>query len=585
MNDSGSPGLEPAKRWLERVEEVWISDEIRAEPDQMSRARLVFWTCVVAGSSFLVIISLLFLASPDAVFANSVLLVGHLILCCSSLTLRWSKTVYLPGCLFCVLVVIQLSTAAFVTGGLSSPLFSLFPLAVVFMGYVLGLSAVFLCSAGLAVGTSIIWFLQVQGHGQANNEMSSTLLYATILYAIGVGLLVAWLHEHQTGKQRRRIVQELTERRRTQSQLEHANTNKDRFLAYLSHELRTPLTAILGAAELLDRTGNAPDQRRFIKSLRRASTSMARLLDDLLDLSRAEAGHLTLTIVPVELDELLSELNEAYEPLMETRGLQWQVTRSGTATSYVLADPQRLTQVLRNLLNNAMKFIEEGSVTLAITEAAEGRVHFAVTDTGIGIASDDLGTILEPYRQLGPTGRGGTGLGLPICRQLLAHMDAEIAIESVLGEGSVFSFSLPASPPIEVAAEPAAARLVEGMTVVVAEDNEAAGVVLEGLLTALGCRVTRVSDGMEAIVAVTEEKPMVAFLDVQMPRMDGLEAARQLRHEMSSGQIEPCQLIALTGNLHADAQLGAEAVFDGVLVKPVQSDELLVCLQDQQSRA
>ncbi len=582
-NPSTRTRFEFVERWAKRVEELWISDEIRAEPDQLGRARLLLWICVVAGSSFLVIIGLLFLTSPDTVLANSMLLIGHLLLCSSSLTLRWSKKVSTPGYLFCVLTVMQLSVAAFTTGGLSSPIFALFPLAVVFMGFLLGLGAIFLCSAGLVMGTSAIWWLEVRGYAQFTSEMSLTLLYLTLLYVVGVGMVVAWLHEHQRLGQQKRIEEELSERRRAQSKLEHANTDKDRFLAYLSHEMRTPLTAILGAAELLASPGSDADRMRFIKPLHRAANSMARLLDDILDLSRAEAGHLTLNIVPLQLDDLLFELQEGYEPLMEARGLQWRVSREGNGTSHVLADPQRLTQVLRNLLNNAMKFTEQGSVILAITEAGQGRVQFAVTDTGIGIPSNDLEVILQPYKQLEPTHKGGTGLGLPICSQLLAHMDATLAIQSQLGVGSIFAFTLPSSPPVDAKLDSPEVLTIEGMSVVVAEDNDAAGVVLEGLLHSLGCRVFRASDGLEAIAAVLDAKPAVAFLDIQMPGMGGLKAARKLRQAMASGQIPACQLIAVTGNLDADSKLGSEAAFDAVLVKPVQRDELLKCLTPPKS--
>ena len=566
-------------RAVENTETAWISAALRANPAQLSRARLMFWMCLVAGGACVGVIILTFFDRPDPLWANVLVLVGHLMVCGSAISLRYAKTIKGPSALFTIIGGIHLTSATVLTGGFTSPVIYIFPVFIFFVGHLSGFKAALWSCLFLGLATGIIWKTPLSEYPKAFETTSTDVSYFLLLWGIGTAAAIAWLHDRETMRYQERIEADIDALRLATDKLERLSSDKDRFLAYLSHELRTPLTAILGAAELLDRSDTDARQARFIGSLHDAATGMAQMLDDLLDLSRAGAGHLNLTITPFEIDELLDELDSECAPLMEKRGIHWRIARHPSAAECALADPVRLKQVLRNLLNNAMKFTSKGEVNLTITSGGTDEVCFTVKDTGRGIAPEDIDIILEPYRQAREVPQGGTGLGLSICRHLLALMDAELKIESTVGEGSTFSFTLSAAPSQAGDATPPSATSLDGMHVVVAEDNEAAGVVIEGLLSSLGCEVTRASNGLEAIEMVTSRQPKVALLDIQMPQMSGLEAAKALRAQMREGQLKPCQLVALTGNLGAEDDLRNEAAFDAVLLKPVQRDELLSCLQ------
>jgi CheY-like chemotaxis protein len=274
-------------------------------------------------------------------------------------------------------------------------------------------------------------------------------------------------------------------------------------------------------------------------------------------------------------------------PLAETHGVELRLDTEGITSQRVLAVGHRLEQVLRNLLSNSLKFTRAGGLaTLRVSSMESDHILFEVTDTGVGISEVGLKTILEPFRQAeGGTG-GGTGLGLPISSRLLEAMSSELKIQSRLGEGSSFSFSLPVATPASPNGEttrapgPALSEVRAGETtptplqVLLVDDNNEAREVISGLLEQLSCEVETARDGVEALEIVSIRQPEVLLLDIQMPRLGGVETAEELRRRFSAGEFPPFKMIAVTGNADTQNSLSRDGLFDQVIAKPVGLAEL-----------
>ncbi len=238
-------------------------------------------------------------------------------------------------------------------------------------------------------------------------------------------------------------------------------------------------------------------------------------------------------------------------------------------------------QVLRNLLSNSLKFTAAGGlVTLRVSSKESSSVLFEVTDTGVGISAEDLRTILEPFRQAKRARAGGTGLGLPISSRLRRAMNSELRVHSQLGQGSCFSFSLPcAAPslPSEEAAQssgatpgsPVVKAAPRPLELLLVDDNDEAREVISGLLEQLSCEIKTARDGLEALELVTIRRPEVVLLDIQMPRLGGVETAKELRRRFPAGEFPSLKLIAVTGNSDAQGELSQSGLFDQVIAKPV----------------
>jgi signal transduction histidine kinase/chemotaxis methyl-accepting protein methylase/chemotaxis response regulator CheB len=338
------------------------------------------------------------------------------------------------------------------------------------------------------------------------------------------------------------------EARRAEQAARAAASAKDAFLATMSHELRTPLNAILGYAQLLESTSLAPGGRRDLERLQSAATSMLHLVNDILDLSKLEADALTIRERPFELKSVVDSVRQVARPLVQAKGLLFSSPPiPPTLQVPLLGDADRLTQILVNLVSNAIKFTPEGTVRLAVepvpprTDGAQ-TLRFTVSDTGVGIAPEHLETIFERFTQLDPGDRRaqqGTGLGLAIVRKLVNRMDGTLSVESVQGQGSTFSvtLSLPVAPmETRPSPPPAAARGLDlsGLHLLIVDDNDLNRDVLARLLQRVGARTTTTGSGAEAIAylrALMREGPVVdaVLMDVQMPDMTGMEATRVLR--------------------------------------------------------
>jgi len=373
---------------------------------------------------------------------------------------------------------------------------------------------------------------------------------------------------------------------------ETAAQSKMRFLANMSHELRTPFNGILGNLEVLGNSTLDAEQRRLQVMATDSATSLLQIIDDILDLSRIEKGRLPIEPIEVDLAELAGSLIELLARSSESRGLKLEITGDADFPRYVHTDPLRLRQILLNLIGNAIKFTHEGAVTLSMCRQSD-RLEFAVSDTGVGIEPERLDAIFEAFEQAaGGTARqfGGTGLGLGISRRLARLLNGDIAVESEVGNGSVFRLSLPLSAirresecafvarpgGIELASKDEKPALSESirpaldLQVLVAEDNPTNQILIRKQLEGCGCHVEIASDGMQAVRTGLAGEFDLILMDLQMPQMDGVTACQRLRE---AGCATP--IVALTANvMQEDRERCGEAGMDDFLAKPFVLAEL-----------
>jgi len=358
---------------------------------------------------------------------------------------------------------------------------------------------------------------------------------------------------------------------------------KAQFTANVSHEIRTPLNGLLGMLQLLRESPLTAKQLERLTIAEASGNTLLTLINDILDFSRLESGRVEIEHIPFDLPAKAREIAALFE--LQTRGknIALQVDVAATVPSGVMGDPVRIGQVLTNLVGNAIKFTPAGKVTLQIDVVARSdqdvQLMFRVTDTGIGIAGDDLERIFQSFTQAdSSTTRqfGGSGLGLTITRQLVEQMGGQMGVESTPGLGSSFWFTLPfdlaqlaPEPATDMVFAPHIRQLANSSRVLVAEDNATNQLVAKGLLEACGCQVEVVSDGQGAVTEWATGAYAAIFMDCNMPGVDGLEATRRIRASESAGQRIP--IIAMTAS--SDAALLKQcyaAGMDDALPKPMQ---------------
>jgi len=372
---------------------------------------------------------------------------------------------------------------------------------------------------------------------------------------------------------------------------EAANSAKSQFLANMSHEIRTPLNGVLGMAQAMEQDPLTDLQRERLEVIRRSGDMLLAILNDILDLSKIEAGKLELEQAPFDLGELALGAHATFTAIANTKGLSFDLVVEPSAAGTYLGDSTRVRQVLYNLLSNALKFTEAGEVRVTLSGQARG-FSMRIEDTGIGIPPDRLTHLFQKFEQAdaSTTRRfGGTGLGLSICRELAQLMGGDITVTSQVGKGSVFLATLPldratgAEAVVSAATASGAADADLGereLKVLAAEDNPVNQMVLKTLLHQAGVHPRLVSDGKAALEAWEAGDWDLILMDMQMPIMDGLDATRAIRaREAVTGRART-PIVALTANVMSH-QVAAyvEAGMDGFIGKPIEVGELFAAME------
>jgi signal transduction histidine kinase/AmiR/NasT family two-component response regulator len=371
---------------------------------------------------------------------------------------------------------------------------------------------------------------------------------------------------------------------------EAANVQKSQFLANVSHEIRTPLNGVLAMAQVMAIGDLTDQQRERVDVIRGSGEALLTILNDILDVSKIEAGKLELEIVEFDFDSLVRAAMGGFEAVAQSKGVELALEMEPAATGPRLGDSARFRQILSNLVSNAVKFTERGSVRVRIEgvgpDGADG-LRLAVSDTGIGIPEEKLPLLFQKFTQLdaSTTRRfGGTGLGLSICQELTAKMDGAIWAESRPGEGTTFYVELPL--PRAIAADNASddQALPEDqgrpLRILAAEDNPTNQVVLSTILDIFGAEVQIVENGRLVVEAWANGEHDVILMDIQMPEMDGITATREIRKaEADSGRIRT-PIIALSANAMAhQVKEYMEAGMDGHVSKPIELGKLHTALE------
>lgn len=359
-----------------------------------------------------------------------------------------------------------------------------------------------------------------------------------------------------------------------------ASEAKSSFLGVISHELRTPMNGVLGAAQLLGATRLEPTQREYLSIIRNSGDNLLSLLNDILDMTKIEAGKMTFEVIDVSVEDLHQRVTGPFQAQAEAKGLNFSVRFEGDTPAVVRGDPLRVCQVIHNLLSNAVKFTDAGDVayTVRSERLADDRVRFdfAVKDSGAGISPEDLERLFQPFTQVDASSTrrfGGTGLGLTISRRMAHIMGGDISVESTVGEGSTFTFSVEAEVvewTRQEAAAPIAAEVEDGrsLSVLVVEDHPVNRMILEAWMSSAGHTSSTAENGQIALDMAAGQRFDLIVMDVNMPVMDGLTATRGIRAGGGVNAETPIVVLSASARTE-DHEAGLEAGADAYLNKPI----------------
>ncbi|MGF1462863.1 MAG: ATP-binding protein [Maricaulaceae bacterium] len=441
---------------------------------------------------------------------------------------------------------------------------------------------VFIGAAGVVFSAALY---EILGALHLIHRGPNTAALVTVAVAlIYAGNLVARMRA--LDKERNALTESLRQRtaalETASQQATKASQVKSDFLAAMSHEIRTPMNGVLGMLDLLRSGPLEPDQRRYADIAGQSATGLLRIIDDILDYSKLEAGRVDLEDIAFEPRAIVDGVVNVFGPKAREKGLALKIDIAPQTPQWLRGDPTRIGQILYNLVSNAIKFTDTGAVSVRIRPIANTeRLHVSVSDTGVGVPTDAQDRLFTRFTQAdSSTTRkyGGTGLGLVICKDLAELMDGRIGLKSAPGQGSTFWFEIPLREADAPQTEPNDAALeagqLDGVRVLVAEDNPVNMMIVRTVLQKAGCHVIEAHNGQDAVAAVQTHPADVVLMDVQMPEMDGPTAAKAIR-----ALPHPCAhvpIIALTAHaMKGDRESFLEAGMDEYLTKPLNPIALL----------
>lgn len=413
---------------------------------------------------------------------------------------------------------------------------------------------------------------------------ATAILLAGFMY---LAHLAVAFREYKTASAKMRAAREDALER--QAAAEHANHAKSAFLANISHEIRTPMNGILGMADALGRSELSDEQRRQVELISESGVLLTTVLNDLLDFSKIEAGRVEFEKRPFRLSEIAAKVESLHAFKAQEKGLAFRVVCEGDCRSPRLGDAHRIVQVLHNLVSNAIKFTNEGSVSVRIcapaSDSPETPVRIEIADTGIGVSEEQISRIFDPFAQADATTTrkyGGTGLGLSIAKGFAESMGGTLSARSQVGEGATFTLELllPCTD-AEMEVDPAPTQAAEndgapGLRLLAAEDNAVNQAVLKTFLSGRDHEIEFADDGLKAVDAFKRGDFDVILMDISMPVMDGVEAMRQIRfleRELGLGRRIP--IIAVSAHaMRQQVEDYMAAGFDGYVTKPINGAQL-----------
>ncbi len=494
---------------------------------------------------------------------------------------RFTGSINIAGACFCVPLALATWGTTFLVGGISAQIAPVLVVIPLFAAYFLEQRFALITSA-----LNILVILGMYGLGLTNNVDTSAVLTGQPALHVSVSVLAALGFIAGTlsltfMRYYRKVLDDLTD---AKVQSEEASRAKSNFLATMSHEIRTPMNGIMGMLDLLVQSGLGGKQDSYAHTARSSADDLMTILNDILDISKLDAGQVHIEKVAMNPRQMISEIVSLYASNAEDKGLSLRGSISDDVPQWVEGDPTRVRQILANLVSNAIKFTEQGAVDILLWSECDQdalKIGVEVIDTGIGIPDDAQPFLFDRFTQADATTTrryGGTGLGLAICKQLIEQMDGEIELQSTVGVGTRIRFTLPTvrreKPQVAIQVENDHQFDIEGRNVLVVEDNPINQRTIQTFLETAGLTVTIAENGRCALGLIADEQFDIILMDIQMPVMDGPTTTRHIR--ALPGPVANIPIVALTANaMSGDREKYLAKGMDEYVSKPIDFHQLI----------